>query len=152
MDPDQSTSLEEYIARVHAQRAELRESAAALHDALERPLATARWRERVHTALVELAHDFRDHVALSESAGGLFRTVLDEDLRLAPAIERQREEHLVLHQRIDTAIAVLDGTSPFDVVAFREDLTTLVGAIARHRQRGNDLIYEAFSVDLGGQG
>lgn len=152
MDLDHGTTLEEYIARVHAQRAELRESAAALDEALERPLGTARWRERVHTALVELAHDFRDHVDLSESGGGLFQTVLEEDPRLAPGIERQREEHVDLHERIETAIVTLEAGAPFDPVVLREDLTSMVGAIVRHRQRGNDLIYEAFTVDLGGQG
>lgn len=152
MDLDHGTTLEEYIARVHAQRADLRESAAALDEALERPLGTARWRERVHTALVELAHDFRDHVDLSESGGGLFQTVLGEDPRLAPGIERQREEHVDLHERIETTIATLERDAPFDAVALREDLTSMVGAIVRHRQRGNDLIYEAFTVDLGGQG
>ena len=152
MDLDHGTTLEEYIARVHAQRAELRESAAALDEALERPLGTARWRERVHTALVELAHDFRDHVDLSESGGGLFQTVLEEDPRLTPGIERQREEHVDLHERIETAIATLEADAPFDPVVLREDLTSMVGAIVRHRQRGNDLIYEAFTVDLGGQG
>lgn len=152
MDLDHGTTLEEYIAQVHAQRADLRESAAALDEALERPLGTARWRERVHTALVELAHDFRDHVDLSESGGGLFQTVLEEDPRLAPGIERQREEHVDLHERIETTIATLERDAPFDAVALREDLTSMVGAIVRHRQRGNDLIYEAFTVDLGGQG
>lgn len=153
MDADQRASLDEHLARMHAQRAELREAASALDDALARPLGTAQWRERVHTALVELAHDFRDHVELSESDGGLFRTVLEEDPRLSPAVERQREEHVAVGEHIDEAITVLESENPpWDLVAFREDLTSLAGALVRHRQRGNDLIYEAFTVDLGGQG
>ena len=123
MDLDHGTTLEEYIARVHAQRAELRESAAALDEALERPLGTARWRERVHTALVELAHDFRDHVDLSESGGGLFQTVLEEDPRLTPGIERQREEHVDLHERIETAIATIDAAGKAaGILTFNETL------------------------------
>jgi len=32
----------------------------------------------------------------------------------------------------------------------RVELTALLAALARHRQRGADLIYEAFAVDIGG--
>lgn len=153
MDPAQRSAFEDHLARVQAQRAELRESAAAVDDALARPIGAAQWRERVHTALVELDHDFRDHVELTESEGGLFETILAEDLRLSPGVERQREEHVTLHDRLTGAVAIVEGAmSPVDLLAFREELTSLVGALVRHRQRANDLIYEAFSVDLGGQG
>lgn len=153
MDPAQRAAFEAYLARVQAQRAELREAAAAVDDALARPLGTALWRERVHTALVELEHDFRDHVELTEGEGGLFETVLAEDTRLAPAVARQREEHDELRGRIAASVAALEAVAPpFDLPAFREDLTALVGDLVRHRQRVSDLIYEAFSVDLGGQG
>ena len=39
-----------------------------------------------------------------------------------------------------------------DLPAFREELTTLMGRLRRHRQAGSDLIYEAYDVDLGGSG
>ena len=38
------------------------------------------------------------------------------------------------------------------VAAHREAATELVGRIVRHRQRGADLIYEAYEVDIGGSG
>lgn len=36
------------------------------------------------------------------------------------------------------------------VDAVRTEATALLGILARHRQRGADLVYEAFAVDLGG--
>jgi len=46
---------------------------------------------------------------------------------------------------------------PSDEIAYdawadeiRAELTTLLVALARHRQRGADLVYEAYDVDLGG--
>ncbi len=153
MDPTERAALRDYLERVHAQRSELREAAAAVDDALARPLGTQLWRERVHTALVELEHDFRDHVELTEREGGLFDVVLAEDTRLSPAVEQQREEHRALGARLAAAVSALEGDGPAaGLAAFREDVTTLVGELVRHRQRGNDLVYEAFSVDLGGQG
>ena len=32
----------------------------------------------------------------------------------------------------------------------RTELTALLAALAKHRQRGADLVYEAFDVDIGG--
>ncbi|MDQ1458785.1 MAG: hypothetical protein QOI08_269, partial [Actinomycetota bacterium] len=32
----------------------------------------------------------------------------------------------------------------------RVELTALLAALARHRQRGADLVFEAYAVDLGG--
>ena len=32
----------------------------------------------------------------------------------------------------------------------RAELTALLVALARHRQRGADLVYEAYAVDIGG--
>ena len=153
MDAAQRARFEDYLAQVQAQRSGLRESAAAVDEALARPIGAELWRERVRTALVELDHDFRDHVELTEREDGLFDVVLAEDTRLSPAVERQREEHRTLSERLAAAVgAVEDDEPPAGLPAFREDVTTLVGHLVRHRQRGNDLIYEAFSVDLGGQG
>ena len=38
------------------------------------------------------------------------------------------------------------------VPVFREEVTTLMGQLVRHRQKGTDLVYEAYDVDLGGSG
>ena len=66
-----STDLALHLDRVRRHRSELRESVAAVDLALEAPIARGgMWRERVRAALAELAHDFDDHVALTESPGG----------------------------------------------------------------------------------
>ena len=41
---------------------------------------------------------------------------------------------------------------PDEVAAHREAATRLLDRLARHRQRGSDLIYEAYAVDIGGSG
>jgi hypothetical protein len=37
------------------------------------------------------------------------------------------------------------------VEAIRDLGTTLLGHLARHRQRGADLVYEAYQADIGGE-
>jgi hypothetical protein len=50
-------------------------------------------------------------------------------------------------------LAVLEhGGTIADLPAFREEVTTLMGQLVRHRQKGADLVWEAYDVDLGGQG
>jgi len=36
------------------------------------------------------------------------------------------------------------------VAGHREAINQLLALLARHRQRGSDLIYEAYAVDIGG--
>jgi hypothetical protein len=44
------------------------------------------------------------------------------------------------------------GGTTADLPVFREEVTTLMGQLVRHRQKGADLVYEAYDVDLGGSG
>lgn len=150
MDTDFAT----YLDHVRAHRAELRESVAAVDEALAHPIARgADWSGRLCAALAELDHDFGAHVDLTEGPGGLYERIKNAAPRLSTTIDRLTEEHARLNQSIDGFIAALeDGSVPDDLAAFREDVTTLIGRLVRHRQKGADLIYEAYEVDLGGSG
>ena len=58
-----------------------------------------------------------------------------------------------MRRRIAGYLAVLEhGGTIADLPAFREEVTTLMGQLVRHRQAGADLVYEAYEVDLGGSG
>jgi hypothetical protein len=143
-----------YLERVRAHRAELRDSVAAVDEALASPIARGgAWRERVRAALAELSHDFRDHVELTERPGGLYESVRRGDPRLSGAVERLAGEHARYTEAIGGYLAVLEhGGTIADLPAFREEVTTLMGQLVRHRQKGADLVYEAYEMDLGGSG
>lgn len=148
------TELTTYMDRVRAHRAQLRESAQAVEEALVHPIAReADWRERVRAALAELDHDFAGHVALTEEEGGLYERIVRAAPRLSTTVDRLCEEHARFNDRIDGLIAALEnGEATADLSTFREDVTSLIGQLVRHRQKGSDLIYEAYEVDLGGSG
>jgi len=156
MDGDTATKPDfaAYIERVRAHRAELRDSVAAVDEALASPIARGgAWRERVRAALAELSHDFRDHIDLTERAGGIYDTVRRSDPRLIAGVDRLTGEHAQYAEDIAGYLAILEhGGTVADLPAFREEVTTLMGQLVRHRQTGADLVYEAFQVDLGGQG
>jgi hypothetical protein len=141
-----------YLEQVRAHRAELRESVAAVDHALVELDGRDDWLQRLHTALVELAHDFADHVDLTEQPGGLYDTVRARANRLAPAVEQLTDDHVHLREEIADVIGRLEGTTDHEPHLVRDELSGLVERLVRHRQRGGELVYEAFAVDLGGSG
>jgi hypothetical protein len=151
MDPSVSTRIE--LDAVRVRRAELRETLSALEYTLASP-ASGRaviWGEAVHASLVLLADDFSAHVDVTEGPGGLHQSILAGDLRLANAVEALTAEHA--HMAVEVASLVADSAAPVtpgDVADLRERATTLLGHLLRHRQRGADLIYEAYQTDIGG--
>ena len=149
-----AADLARHLERVRLHRSELRESVAAVGLALDAPIARGgMWRERVRAALAELAHDFDDHVALTESPGGIYDRARVNAPRLAGRVARLLAEHQDLREAIHGYLAVLEhGGTVADLPVFREELTVLIGRLVRHRQKGGDLVYEAYDVDLGGSG
>jgi hypothetical protein len=144
-----------YLRAVQEQRAELGESMVALQGALDLPAGLGpTWRGRVRAALTELAHDLRDHVELTEAAGGFYDDIRTAAPRLNHQVEEQLAEHAALLAEVERLLAERDdGVRGADaVVAHREAATRLLEQLVRHRQRGSDLTFEAYAVDLGGSG
>ncbi|MBT9256491.1 hypothetical protein KMZ32_13760 [Phycicoccus sp. MAQZ13P-2] len=143
------------LERLRAHRAELGESMAALDAALALPVGLGPvWRRRVRAALTELAHDLRDHVALTEAPDGLYADLRTRAPRLAHDVARQLDDHVEVVAEVERLLEERDeGLADDDAVrAHREAATQLLGRLVRHRQRGSDLVYAAYDVDLGGSG
>jgi hypothetical protein len=142
------------LEALRQRRAELRESIGALEQALAAP-ASGRlgpWSERVHVALVELSADLREHIAITEGPDGLHRDIVTTAPRLSNAVMRLTQEHVVITELVaDLLSQVDDPVAGSDVETARELGTALLGHLVRHRQRGADLVYEAYQADIGGE-
>jgi hypothetical protein len=154
MEPMESTvAAHAELHAVRVRRAELRGTLNRLEDILASP-ARGRavvWGEAVHTALTALADDFGAHVDVTEGPGGLHESILAGDLRLANAVAALTTEHGQIAEEIAGLVA--DSAAPVapdDVDDVRERATQLLGQLVRHRQRGAELIYEAYDTDIGG--
>jgi len=145
-----------------ADMAALRERRAGLRVAmgnLERAVAAPgpgrvdEWVDGVRNAL-ELLRDVVDrHIHATEAPGGFLDEIVDAEPRLANPAQRLREEHGEIVDAISAASARLRAPSFATdewVEAMRDRLLALLGVLARHRQRGADLVYEAYDVDIGG--
>ena len=141
-----------FVEELRSRRAELRESLSALELALAGAAREdhRQWVERVQVALVELSADFREHLDLTEGVDGLHHQLLSTDPRLAGGVEKLTEEHVVIQQLLDDLLKQEDAPAP-DVEDVRDRATHLLGVVVRHRQRGSDLVYEAFEIDIGGE-
>lgn len=142
------------LSGVHAQRARLR----AAMDGVEAVLAsalggrTAAWSADLQPAMATLRDTVAHHIAVTEGPGGLFEQIQTDSPRLSGAVQRLHVEHEQLAAEVDAVLEQLgEGSAdPIAMAALRERVTTLIGRIARHRQRGADLIYDAYEVDIGG--
>jgi hypothetical protein len=139
------------LEEIRRHRAELRESMSAVEQALAAPAPGrgAAWAERVHVALVELISDFDEHVTLTEGPDGLYEDILGAAPRLTHTVALLRREHAEIGDVLRRTASAADG--PVAVAELRDGCTSLLGRLIRHRQRGADLVYEAFESDIGGQ-
>lgn len=134
-------SMPEDLGRVRAQREGVRRSMERLELALTAP-ADARWWDAFRDALEGLRDAFDRHVRLTEAEGGLLDEVVHEAPRLAHARDVLLDEHVDITKALE-ALASVD-----DVDAARSGAIAVLGSLVRHRHKGADLLYEAYSVDI----
>ncbi len=134
-------------------RLELREAMSELEFALAAPAngRPGRWAEEVRVAALGLVSGLRDHIAVTEGPGGLHRELVETAPRLAGPVAALTAEHADLKEMLARLIEGIDGAD-LDVAATRDAGTELLDLLMRHRQRGADLVYEAYEFDVGGSG
>lgn len=154
MEPSSSMSNEAFFEQLRRHRAELRESMSALEHALAAPPISgqARWLERLQAALAELSADFRAHIEITEGPDGLYRDVVRTSPRLSGVVETLAGEHSVIASQVESLLGRVTGPDASTNVDRVRDLgTALLGRLVRHRQRGSDLMFEAYEIDIGGE-
>jgi hypothetical protein len=152
--PAESQSSDQVIEAWRLRRAEMRESMSALEQALAAPAVGRRaaWGDRVHVALVELASDFREHVAVTEGPRGVYSGVVKSTPRLSDEITRLGRDHAEIKELVDRLLIQLNTTPIGDDIDDVRDLgTALLVRLIRSRQRSADLVYEAYQADIGGE-
>ncbi len=136
-------------------RAPLREAASGLEFAIAAPVGTGQvWRDRVAENLQKTRTALEEHIELTEGENGLYNDLQRDAPRLSNLINLLRKEHDTLASDIEAAETTLHSL-PNELdddccEGVREATLALLGRISRHRQKGADLIWRAYSVDLGG--
>lgn len=137
----------EHLESIRDRRDALRAAMHSLETTIAGPASAMGWREAVAAALAAIREALEAHISLVERPAGLLEEILEIAPRLAYATDEIEAEHLDILRLLGRAEDVVDqGGQSRDI---RRSAMSLLATLAIHRQRGSDLIYEAYSVDLG---
>jgi hypothetical protein len=157
-EPSTSTDRDASISEVSLSK--IRSRRHDLHQAMERlEFAAAgpshepeHWLGSVKAAIVGLKDALDAHVHDVEMPDGLFTEVTGRAPRLAGQVEELENEHLELLHACQRVAEALEEEPVADRAKIRRRVISLLGRLTMHRQRGADLVYEAYNVDIGGFG
>jgi hypothetical protein len=93
-------------------------------------------------AVVPLSTAIAEHLAATEGEHGLYAEIVAADPRLSFAVESLMREHADLRHAMNRDLSE-------ELPA--NQLADMSRRLDRHCQRGKDLVYEAYVVDLGGE-
>jgi hypothetical protein len=154
MEPE--NNLTPALGEARKRRQTLHDAIVQLEMAISSPAAgrAPEWATQVTKAVVGVRDAFEQHVIVTEKPGGLYEEIMERAPRLAGTVKRLQDEHptitesvAALVERLDAGEVESDAWPPDNA---RNDLQRLIGAVVRHRQKGADLVWEAYNVDIGG--
>jgi hypothetical protein len=154
MAPDEQ--LTPALGEARKRRQTLHDALVHLEMAISSPAAgrVPDWTSQVTKDLVGVRDAFEQHVEATEKPGGLYEEIMERAPRLALTVDRLREEHPTIAASIASTVARVEadevGTDAWPIDQVRDDLQRLIGRLVRHRQKGADLVWEAYNVDIGG--
>lgn len=136
---------------VRNRRQRLRRAMAHLEAGLANPVAgdPLGWQDEVRRSVLDLGLALADHTTETEADDGLLASIVDDAPRLANQVERLRKEHDTLSASTTALAEHLAAHKSGDIDRIREEGIALLSALARHRQVGSDLLYEAYMIDVG---
>jgi hypothetical protein len=151
-DSGSAGRTEPKLDTVRRHRSELRSAMASLKAALARSEDPTEWLDEVKPQIRWVRAAFERHVGVHERGPDpLHSEILRGQPHLAPLVNRLQRDHRRLEVTLDSLVQkaeAADDALIAEVKALSEDV---IAQLARHRQRGADLVWEAFNHDLGGE-
>jgi hypothetical protein len=108
------------------------------------------WRVHLRGLLDPVREAFAQHRAATEGDKGIYAEVVHDAPRLARTVDGLVAEHHALDLAMDTLAQWADEVSQ-DAETLRRRALEVLGDLSRHRQHDADLVYEAYSTDIGGE-
>lgn len=155
MAPDRD-ELTPALSEARQRRATLHDALVHLEIAISSPATgrIAEWTGLVTKEMIGVRDAFDQHVLVTEKPGGLYEEIIMRAPRLDGTVRRLRDEHPDITEQVGTLLERLDaatiGEPAWPLDDARDDLQRLIGTVIRHRQKGADLVWEAYNVDIGG--
>lgn len=137
----------ERVTDVHRRRQPLQDAAHRLDEALCRPIDQEDWLTRVSDALDVVEHRLDDHIDSVVGDGGMYDEIRDIAPQLDNRLRSLQADHATIKGLIDQTRADIE--LGLDRDAVRSSAMMLLSRLARHCQKTADLIYEAYTIDIG---
>lgn len=145
--------LPEPVGVARVRRAELLAAITALERALAVPARDPTWKHHVVAGVDGLTVAFDHHIDATEGSDGMYAEILRSAPRLLFAVNQLVLEHADVRASIGGLAKLADELDSDDVEAIeriRIEGTDLLSRLVRHRQRGADMVFEAYAQDIGG--
>jgi len=110
------------------------------------------WLARIRAALETLRGALSEQAANSLGPDSLLSTIRTEQPHLCPKIDQLRRRYQTVSEQIDELNAELRSLAKpdeIDVADIRQTLDLITTEFRYQRARESDLVYEAYSLDLG---
>ena len=115
------------------------------------PIGKPSWTADLQQSLRQLEAALKHHIAEVQAPDGLFDGIVEEAPRLQRAVSSMRDEHLEMVNSVTNTLELTtQAVDDTDRSELRDVAINVLVELVRHRQRGADLIYEAYDVDIGG--
>ena len=144
-------ATDDQFAGVVKQRSQLGLAMQRVELAAAAPAAKDTWIPELTQHLRELDTAFDQYMRDVQTPLGLMDQIVDRAPRLQRSVETSAANLASVAGMIKEAVALVgaeDASNRVDEV--REATMAALVALARHRQKGADLIYDAYDVDIGG--
>jgi len=140
------------LARARTRRHGLQRAMTGSETAVAGPSSWQGWLTEVEGSLAELRRALDEHIEEVEGPDGLLAEIMESAPRLASEVEILRHEHrqlmtaLIRAQEISRDVETDPAHNP---LRLRRAITSFLGRLTLHRQRGSDLVFESYNVDIG---
>jgi hypothetical protein len=140
--------VDDQRAAISRRRQRLYDAMRQLESAAARASRQDDWAQRIHEASQELGNALVDHVEQTEGSGDFLDDVVDQAPRLENDVDLLRKEHRGLLSEFERLMSMTAATRT-DVAEIRRAVLIVLGRLVEHRQRGAELLYDAYTIDLG---
>ena len=131
-----------------AYQTELLSGIKRVEHAIGEPTGDPFWWSGLSRAVAQLRTAFSAHVDVTEGPTGHYAGLLEHAPRLARGVNDLVDEHRDVLAAFNELEDTIERVSPDRV---RRQTVRVLRKVWRHRQRGADLVYEAYVIDIGGE-
>lgn len=139
------------FAGVARQRSQLSQAMHQVELAAAAPAARKSWVVDLQHGLRQLEIAFNHHIVEVQSPHGLLDQIVEQAPRLQRTVAVTRDDHATIAGSIGSVLDMVSGDdASIERDEIRDAVMVVLMALSRHRQKGADLIYDAYDIDIGG--